>query len=138
MVWQYRGEEVEVGGHANFLFDLTEAKLTKALLEIEKSLPTKNKDHVMAKGGDQRAGTSGSKRFPMAGRNAVASLKKVLPKVQPAELKKMFKTLAAEGTGVPADKADLVKAIVGLILPGFPYEQPHRGSKDAEEEGGDE
>ena len=34
----------------------------------------------MAKGGDQCAGTYGPKRFPMAGRNAVASLKKALPR----------------------------------------------------------
>ena len=50
----------------------------------------------------------------------------------------MFKAGAACAVDVPTDKAVLVQAIVGLCLPGFPYDHFYGGSKDTDEQEADD
>ena len=73
---EYDGEAVDLDEQGSFLFYLGEAAMTKALLEIEKTLPAKANTFVAAKGGKRL--TSGKRKLSSDGRACMAKLKPLL------------------------------------------------------------
>ena len=95
--------------------------LSKALREIEKTLPAKL--NVFTTANKVKAKKTSKKVLAKDGRNCVAALKEILPKMTLPELKKMFK--AAGLKDPPADKDKIAEQLVGHILPGYPYAKPY-------------
>jgi hypothetical protein len=103
----------------SFLYYLGEATLNKALLEIEKTLPSKQT--VRAEKGAPR-NASGKKKLSLHGRGCMVKLKDILPALTAAQLKIMY--VKAGLKNAPSQKGELVKAIATYCLPGYPYEDP--------------
>jgi hypothetical protein len=111
---------VELDAMGSFLYHMGEATLNKALLEIEKTLPSK--ETVRAEKGAPRKAT-GKKKLSLEGRNCMVKLKKILPALPVAQLKIMYAKAGLKNA--PAQKDELVKAIATYCLPAYPYEDPY-------------
>lgn len=128
------GEEVEVtvpGGEnlmvdldaqGSFLYHLKEATLMKAIREIEKTLPAKQTVFVAAKGHATARVSGSNMKLSRSSRECVIKLKRILPISTVAQLKKFHKEAGL--LNPPDDKDDLVKELVGWLLPSYPYEDP--------------
>ena len=121
---EYKGKQVELDAMASFLYELNESTLNQALKEIEKALPERTKFHTAAVGQATRKKPGPSFRLAAAGRGCVEKLKELLPCAGVPALKKMHKK-AGFGVTQPNDVNTLVKEIVGHLLPGYPFVDPH-------------
>mmetsp|Transcript_50756 Transcript_50756/g.84131 ORF Transcript_50756/g.84131 Transcript_50756/m.84131 type:complete len:621 (+) Transcript_50756:212-2074(+) len=122
-------EKITVTARFKLLHKLTIGKLNAVLAEVETILPPKKRSYVTKVGKPpEEERTPKRRRLKKVGREAVSMLKKMLPVLSVPQLKKMLaacdRTLTAED-----DKNKLCEQIVGLVVPGYPYQTPSDGEE---------